>query len=70
MPVSPRTNLRFEDEAYDRLSQVAEELKIDRTEVVRVLVLPVLGVATPVEEHIGELVRQVAARRFGQTVAA
>ncbi len=70
MPKNPRIEVRINNETDERLDQLAVELQLERADIVRSLVTPVLRVATPLEEQMCQMVRQLAERKFGQVVAA
>lgn len=56
----PPYQLRLPKDAQDRAAQVARELKTDRADVLRSLILDGMGMADPITAATARLVREAA----------
>lgn len=64
-----RVQIRFEDEDWEILESIAEELRLPTTAVVRAIALVKIRRAEPLQGEIDRLAGEIVARRFGDVPA-
>lgn len=65
-----KLQVRFDASAFARMDMVADKLRIQRTEIVRALILEQIGLSSPVTTEIARMIRDVVAENCGESQAA